>query len=89
MLMASPSRSVTPLHVERAGVVVDVNIAGAGNADLAHLAGDEGRVAGNTAAAGENAFGGDHAAEIFRAGFDAGENNLFALGWPILRPCWR
>ena len=67
---------------ERAGVVVDVNIAGAGDADLAHLAGDERRVAGNAAAASENAFGGDHAAQIFRAGFDAGQHDFLALVRP-------
>ena len=68
---------------ERAGVIVDVNIAGAGDADFAHLAGDQGRMAGNTAAAGENAFGSDHAAKIFRAGFDAGEDNFFAAVGPL------
>ena len=83
MLMASPSRSVTPLHGERAGVIIDVNIAGAGDADFAHLAGDEGRVAGNAAASGEDAFGGDHAAKIFGAGFDAGQDDLLALVGPL------
>ena len=36
---------------ELAGVIVDVDVAGAGDADLAHLPGDESRVAGNAAAA--------------------------------------
>ncbi len=80
---------MTPLQVSVPCVVVDVNIARAGDADLAHLPGDERRVAGNAAAAGENAFRGDHAAEIFRAGFDAGEHDFLALAWPTLRPWWR
>ncbi len=69
--------------LERAGVVIDVDITGAGHADFAHLAGDECSMAGNAAAASEDAFAGDHAAEIFRASFDAGEDDFFALVGPF------
>jgi hypothetical protein len=52
---------------------------GAADANLAHLAGDERRVRGDTAAGGENALGRDHAAEIFGRGLDADEQHLLAL----------
>jgi hypothetical protein len=65
-------------------VIVDVDVAGAGDADLAHLAGDEGRVAGDAAAGREDAVGGDHAAEVFGAGLDAASTTL--CPWrPVLR----
>ena len=46
------------------GPVVDLEGGGTADADLAHLAGDEGGVRGHPAAGGEDAFGRDHAAEI-------------------------
>lgn len=49
------------------------------HADLAHLAGDEGGVRGDATAGGGDALGGDHAAEIFRRGFDADEQDLLAF----------
>src|SRR5271168_362973 len=61
------------------GGVVDLQCGGAANADLAHLAGNEGRVRADTAFRGENAFGGDHAAEIFGRGFVADEEDFLAL----------
>src|SRR5690606_27431341 len=64
---------------EGALLVVDVEGGGTADADLAHLAGNEGGVRGDTTASGEDAFGGDHAAEVFRRGFDADEENLLAL----------
>ena len=70
--------TATPVSVSF--VVVDLQVAGAADADLAHLAGDQRRVASYAAASGENALGGDHAAEIFGAGFEAGEHDLLALG---------
>ena len=59
--------------------VIDLQRAGAADANLAHLPGDQRRVRTDTAAGGENAFGGDHAAQIFRRSFDADEQNLFAF----------
>jgi len=60
-------------------VVIDVEDGGAANADFAHLTGDEGGVRGHTAAGGDDALGGDHAAEILRGGLDAGEQDFFTL----------
>ena len=39
---------------------------------------------GNAAASGEDAVGGDHTAEIFRAGFDAGQYDVLALSGQFL-----
>ncbi len=60
-------------------IVVDDDAGGAADADLAHLAGNEGGVRGDTTASGEDTLGGNHAAEIFRGGLDANEENLLAL----------
>ena len=75
----SPSLKVWPPTVTCLACVIDVQRAGAADADLAHLAGDERRVRTDAAARGQNAFGGDHAAQIFRRGFHAHEQHFFAL----------
>ncbi len=52
-------------------IIIDADRAGAGDAGLAHAARDHRRVRGHAAAGGErNAFGGVHAVDIFRRGFD-------------------
>ena len=56
--------------------VVDMKVRCATNAYFAHLAGDEGGMRGDTASGGEDAFGSEHSANIFRAGFDANEENF-------------
>ena len=63
--------------LERLVVVVDVQRARAANTDLAHLAGDQRGVRADSAAGGEDAFGGDHAAQVFRRSLDAHEENFF------------
>src|SRR5690606_14290218 len=60
-------------------VIVDLDGGGTAHADLAHLTGDERGVGGHPATSGEDAFGGDHAAEVFRRGFDADEEHLLPL----------
>ena len=60
-------------------VVIHLQGGGAADADLAHLAGDEGGVRGHPAAGGEDALGGDHAAEILGGGLDADEQDFLAL----------
>ena len=75
----SPSLNVWPPTVTVLAVVIDLQRGRAADADLAHLPGDERRVRTDAAARGEDAFGGDHAAQIFRRGFVADEQNLFAL----------
>ena len=60
-------------------LVVDFHGGRAADADLAHLPGDERGVRRHAAARGENAFGGDHAAEILGRRLDAHEQHLLAL----------
>ena len=65
---------------EGLGGVINLERAGAADADFAHLAGDQRRVRADAAFGGEDAFGGDHAAQVFGRGFVADEENLLALG---------
>ena len=67
----------------RAGLVVDLQVAGARNAALAHAARNDGRVRSHTAARGQNAVCGVHALQVFRRGFDADEDRLFTLFGPF------
>ena len=64
---------------KRAVGVVDVDARRAADADFSHLARDERRVGGNAAARRQNAFRGDHAAQVFRRRFQADEQNFFAV----------
>ena len=61
------------------GLVVDLQHFAARDADLAHLAGDQGRVRGHAAARGEDAFGGVHALDVFGRGLDADEDDRHAV----------
>ena len=65
--------------LERLVVVIDVERAGAANADFAHLAGDEGGMRADAAARGEDAFGRDHAAQVFGRSLDAHEEDHFTF----------
>ena len=58
--------------------VIHLQGAGAADADFAHLAGDQRGVGTDAAARGQNAFGGDHAAQVFGRGFDADEEHFLA-----------
>src|SRR5690606_30501727 len=60
-------------------LVIDHDVRRAADADFTHLAGDEGGVGADSAAGGEDAFGGEHSAEIFRRSFDAAKNDALAL----------
>ena len=75
----SPSLKVDAGGGDGLGVVINLQGAGAADADFAHLAGHQGRVRADAALGGENAFGGDHAAQILRRGFVADKQDLFAL----------
>src|SRR5207245_11370293 len=55
--------------------VVDVESAAADDADLAHLPAHQGRMAGGAAESSQDAVGRLHAANIFRAGLPAAEND--------------
>jgi hypothetical protein len=59
-------------------LVVDLDPGRAAHAHFAHLPRNQGRVRRNPAARRENPFGRDHAAQIFRRRFDAGEHDLFS-----------
>ena len=63
-----------------AAAVIDANGAAAGDAGLAHAARDHGGVRGHAAAGGQNAFGGVHAVNVFRAGLDPHQDDLAAVG---------
>ncbi len=58
--------------------VVDDERAAAGDADLAHLPGDQGRVGGHPAAGRQDALGGVHALDVLGRGLDAGQDDLLA-----------
>ena len=59
--------------------VIDAQRAGAGDAGLAHAARDHGRMRGHAAARGQDAFGGVHAVNVLRRGFDPHQDDLAAL----------
>ncbi len=69
-------------------VLVNQAIAGAGDAALAHAAGDDSGVGGHAAAGGENSGGHFHARDVLRGGFAADENDdrIFAAG--VLLDCF-
>ncbi len=67
------------VHAHHARLLVDLDIAGAGDAALAHAARDDRRVAGHAAARGQNAGGDFHAGDVFRRGLAAHQDQLGAL----------
>ena len=74
----SPSLKVLAADGHGFGRVINVQRAGAADADFAHLPRHQRRVRADAAARGENAFGRNHAAQIFRRSFDANEQDFFA-----------
>jgi hypothetical protein len=54
---------------------VDLKVAGASHAALAHAAGDDSGVGGHAAAGGKDTGGNFHAGDIFRGGFAADQND--------------
>ena len=59
-------------------LIVDGHIAHAAHTYLAHLASYQGSVAGKTAASRQNTLSCNHAAQIFRRGFQAHQQHFFA-----------
>ena len=82
--MKSPSLSTLPPTVTVPLVIVDVQIAAADDAGLAHLPADQGRVRAGAAEGRQNALGDLHAAQVFGAGFAADEDQLDR--WIVLEP---
>src|SRR5665647_2110090 len=67
-------------HGDGARLVVDVERLAAHDADLAHLAGDQGGVTGHAAARREDALAHGHAADVIGARLDAHQQHLLAGG---------
>ena len=63
-----------PFHSHLLGLFIHVDVARARHATLAHTARDHSRVAGHTAARGENALCHLHAVNVFRRGLGANQN---------------
>ena len=72
------------LDGHRVGAVVDEELAAAGDADPAHLPGDQGGVRGHAAAGGQDALGRVHALDVLGRGLDAGQDDLLAALGPGL-----
>jgi hypothetical protein len=62
---------------------VDVDDESAPHTQVAHAAGDDGRVRGLAAARGEDARGGDHALEVVGVGLGAHEDDVLAALGPL------
>ena len=73
---------VADAHLPRG--VVDVQLAAAGDADLAHLAGDQRGVARHPAPGGQDAGRGVHAPYVFGRCFNADEDDFVAAARPYL-----
>ena len=65
-------------------LLVHGDVAAAGDAALAHAAGNDGRVAGHAAAHGQDALSGLHAGDVLGRGLQANQNDLLAVGVPAL-----
>ncbi len=74
--MSSPSLSTLSFTRDRAGLVVDVQLAGADDANLAHLAAHQRGVRTDAAHGCENALRGLHAADVFGRGLLAHQDDL-------------
>ena len=61
---------------KRAPLIINFDPRRAADADLAHLPRDERSVRGDAAARSQNAFGCNHAAQVFRGSFDPGEHHF-------------
>ena len=79
----SPCLEHLAVDGDGAGVVVDVQVAAADDAGLAHLAADQGRVRAGAAEGRENALGDLHAAQIFGARLAAHQDQLHVV---VLQP---
>ena len=67
------------VDLDRAGLVVDLQLAGARYAALAHAAGHDGCVRGHAAACGQDACRVEHAFQVLGRGLDAHQNGACAV----------
>ena len=70
--------------MKRLAFGVDLQVLRAGDAGLAHAAGDDGRVGGHAAVAGDDALGLHEAVDVVGVGLPAHQDDLLALGAPLL-----
>ena len=66
------------VRAKRALLIIDLNSSRPAHAHFSHLPRNQGGVRRNTATRRENSFSRDHAAQILRRGFNAGEHNFLA-----------
>jgi len=78
MVMMSPALKCRSRTRHRAFLIVDADFARARDARPAHAARDDRRMAGHAAARGQDALGGVHAVNVFRAGLDPAEDHFLA-----------
>ncbi len=71
---------------ETLGDRIDLELLRPGDAGLAHAAGDDGRVGGHAAVAGDDALGVDEPVDVVGVGLPADQDDLLALGAASLRP---
>ena len=74
------------LAVHCSGIVIDLDVAAAGNAAFAHAARHDGGVGGHAAAGGQDALGGIHAVDVFGRGFDPNQDDFSPEFGSMLRP---
>ena len=79
----SPSLEGLSLDAHLLFLFVHDDLAGSGDAALAHAAGDDGGVRGHAAARGENAGCDLHAVDVFRRGFAADEDDGLELALAV------
>ena len=81
--VAGRERATADAHL--CAVVIDVDLAGAGNTGPPHAAGHHGCVAGHAAAGRQDAARGVHAVNVFRAGLDPHQDHVLALARHVFR----
>ena len=72
------------VHLDRAGLVVDLQLAGARDAAFAHAARHDGRVRGHAAARREDSGRVEHALQVLGRGLDAHQDRLLARPGQLL-----
>ena len=79
MEMMSPSRTTTSPTRKDLSAALILQRLGPDDGGLAPASGDDGGVADEAAAGGEDALGGEHAVDVLGAGFVAHEHDVLAL----------
>jgi hypothetical protein len=84
--MTSPSATVDVADGEPPGGDVDRDLVGAAHRGLAHAACDDGGVADQPAARGQDPLGGDHPVQVVGSGLLADEDDVLAVSAREPRP---